>query len=283
MEFNIKKVNGPYQKIQLELENNVFTFYDFGGYESRNESTIKLIINAIKSNQNIFNNKKLNIVINTSDQIYEGCIGYSHPFDNNFRIPDFTFDGWREIGIDGFESMVNNIKVEAKKEYEINKVFWSGSVGKHIPVRVIYKNIADNYKDILICNEIDFIRENPNRLTAINFVSLPEHCKYKYVLDLEGVGWSARLKFLCFTNRVLIINDRPYKEFWMEGLVDGENCIIVNRDLSNLVEKINEIEKNPDIYKKLSNNLNEFAKSTLTIENANKQILDVLRYNMIDN
>jgi hypothetical protein len=146
-----------------------------------------------------------------------------------------------------------------------------------------YKHLSKLHSDILICNEIDFIRDNPKKLIGINFTTLPNHCKYKYLLDLEGVGWSARLKFLCFANRVLILNDRPYKEYWMNGLVDGENCIIVNRDLSNLVERVNEIERNPDMYNRLSNNLNIFAKKTLTIENVKRQIIDVLKMNIVNN
>lgn len=282
MKFNIERVPGRYQRFELKLENDEFTFYDFGGYESRNESTIKLIIDAIKENESIFIGKKINITINTSDQTYDGCINFSHPSNKYLTIPDFTFDGWREIGIESFEDMVNMIKVESEKKYEINKVFWSGSVGSNIPVRMKYKNLSALYSDILICNEIDFIRDNPKKLIGINFTTLPEHCKYKYLLDLEGVGWSARLKFLCFTNRVLILNDRPYKEYWMDGLIDGENCIIVNRDLSNLVERITEIEKNPDMYKKLRDNLKDFAKKTLTLENAKMQIIDVLRMNIVN-
>ena len=276
MKYNIEKRPGPYQTFSVKLENNIVTFFDYGGYEDRNISTIRLIENAIKNNENLFLNKTFDIEINTSDQINERALSYSHPTNKYFTIPCFTFDGWRQIGIDGFENMVAKIKEKANEPIKYNKLFWSGSIGPHIPPRVMYDLLSKNHTDLLLCNSIEFVRQNPEKLTANNFVSLPEHCDFKYLLDIEGVGWSARLKFLCFTKRVLFINDRPYKEFWMDGLIDGENCIIVNRDLSNLIEKIEMVEANPELYSKLANNLYDFANSKLTIENVNKHIIDVL-------
>ena len=277
MEYNIINAGGAYQTFLVQLKNNVFNFMDYGGYEDRNESTIKLIIDGLKSNEELFHNKELEILINTSDQMHENSFSYAHPTNKYKTIPCFNFDGWRQVGINGFENTVNQIKIEANKIPKSNKVFWSGSIGPHIPPRMVYKRIADQYPNLLSCNSIDFIRDNPEKLTAHNFLSLPEHCNYKYLIDLEGVGYSGRLKFLCFTKRVLFINDRPYKEFWMDGLKDGENCIIVKRDLSNLIEKVEYMESNPELYDVLSKNLYSFAEKTLTKENVNNHIVEVFR------
>lgn len=277
LQYNVFSSKGPYQQFHIQLKNNCFNFYDFGGYEDRNKSTIKLIIDGLKYNESEFIDKEFETVVNTSDQMYRGVLGFANDYDKYKTIPCFSFDGWKQVQIDGFENTVELIKKEAKTPYVNNKLFWAGSVGEHIPPRVIYKALSQQYPEKLLCNSIEFIRDNPERLTANNFVSLPEHCKHKYLIDIEGVGWSARLKYLCFTKRVLFINDRPYKEFWMDGLVDGENCIIVNRDLSNLIEKFDWIESNTDLYEKLSNNLYEFAEKTFTKENLNKHIVEVFK------
>jgi glycosyltransferase involved in cell wall biosynthesis len=63
----------------------------------------------------------------------------------------------------------------------------------------------------------------------------------------------------------------------MDGLVDGENCIMVKRDLSNLIEKLEYVENNPELYDKLSNNLYEFAEKTFTKENINNHIVEVFK------
>jgi glycosyltransferase involved in cell wall biosynthesis len=283
MEYNIIKAKGHPVGVKIHLADDVFTFFDYGGFPIRNPSTIKLIIDGLKSNEEFFYNKKLEILINASDRIINDIIGYAHPTDKYKTIPCFSFDGWNKIGIDGFENAINEIKIQANTTPTINKLFWSGTIFDGVLPRILYRAIATKYPNLVICNSIKFLKsiDSYGFITAANnFVTLPEHCKYKYLIDIEGIGWSARLKFLCFTKRVLFINERPYQEFWMDGLVDGENCIMVKRDLSNLIEKLEYVESNPELYNKLSNNLYEFAEKTFTKENINNHIVEVFKKNI---
>jgi hypothetical protein len=289
MQYLIHKTQGPHQQFQILLEQNVFSFYDFGGFEDRNSSTINLIIQALKNNESLFEGKRLHVAVNTSDQIHANCLNYAHPSEPSYTLPDFSFDHWKQVGIQSFSSMVADIKKASKTPYSSSKVLWAGSIGPWIPPRVIYKQLAEAHRDLLQCNEIDFSTKIPTasgdpdkQPNILNFVSLPDHCKHKYLLDIEGIGWSARLKYLCFTNRVLFLNDRPYKEFWMNGLVNGENCIILKRDLSDLVEKVNMVENDPQLYAKLSSNLLKFANETLTMESVNRHIVQVLAANAVN-
>lgn len=276
MNYNIIKANGINGHFRIVLNENTFNFYDFGGYEDRNMSTIKLIINALKSNEEIFYNKQIDCIVNTTDHTNHNFLSYANPFDKYKTIPCFTFDAWKQIGIDSFENMVSDIKEKANQPYISDKLFWAGSINPHIMPRCEYQKIA-NENEKIICESIDFERTNPDRLTAYNFVSLPDHTKYKYLIDLEGMGWSARLKFLCFTKRVLFINNRPHLEWWMHGLKDWHNCIIVDRNLEDLVEKFNYIENNPKLYNDIANNLYEFACKTLTLDNVNSHIIETFK------
>jgi len=284
MEYNIIKKRyreQEYVSIKIHLAENVFTFHDYNGFQNRNPSTINLIIDGLKSNESVFYNKKLEVVINTSDRTFENTLGYAHSTDKYKTIPCFTFDTWKEIGIESFENIVNEIKIQANNTPTINKLFWSGSAFALVLSRALYQLIAIKYPNLVVCNRISYIKgDTPKKIKINNFVTLPEHCKYKYLIDIEGIGWSARLKFLCFTKRVLFINERPYQEFWMDGLVDGENCIMVKRDLSNLIEKLEYVESNPELYNKLSNNLYEFAEKTFTKENINNHIVEVFKKNI---
>jgi hypothetical protein len=281
MEYNILKRRyreEEYGNIKIHLAENVFTFYDYGGLQNRNPSTINLIIDGLKSNEAVFYNKKLEVVINTNDRTIENTLGYSHPTDKYKTIPCFTFDSYREIGIKSFENTINEIKIQATNSPTINKLFWAGSHITRVLSRALYQLIAIKYPNLVVFNLVSYIKGDTQKKRKINnFVTLPEHCKYKYLIDIEGIGWSARLKFLCFTKRVLFINERPYQEFWMDGLVDGENCIMVKRDLSNLIEKLEYVENNPELYDKLSNNLYEFAEKTFTKENINNHIIEVFK------
>ena len=278
MEYNIIKAKGVFQTFKICLKENVFTFFDYGGQETRNESTIKLIINGLKSNEDVFYNKKLETVINTSDPIIENTFGYAHSTDKYKTIPCFTFDHFKRVGIDSFENTINKIKIEANNPPNINKLFWGGTLDTRVLPRMLYQLIAIKHPNLVLCNSVKkIVGNNPEKLIAHNFVPLPDHCNYKYLIDIEGLGWSARLKFLCFTKRVLFINERPYQEFWMEGLKDGENCIMVKRDLSDLIEKLGYIESDPELYYKLSTNLYEFAEKTFTKENINNHIVEVFK------
>jgi glycosyltransferase involved in cell wall biosynthesis len=55
---------------------------------------------------------------------------------------------------------------------------------------------------------------------------------------------------------------------------------MVKRDLSNLIEKLEYVESNPELYNKLSNNLYEFAEKTFTKENINNHIVEVFKKNI---
>ena len=275
MEYNIVNGIGPNGYFRINLNSNIFTFYDFGGYEDRNSSTIKLIINALKENEEIFLNKEIDCIVNTTDHLNDSYLSYAHPSDKYKTIPCFTFDAWKQIGIDSFESMVYNIKEKANQPYIINGLFWGGSINPNIIPRCEYQKIANNNQ--IICENVEFDRSNPQKLTASNFTSLPDHAKYKYLIDLEGMGWSGRLKFLCFTKRVLFINKRPHMEWWMHDLKDFHNCIMVERNLEDLIEKFNYIENNPHLYNNIANNLYEFACDNLTINNVNSHIIKTFK------
>jgi hypothetical protein len=110
MKYNIVKTEGSYMHFRINLKENIFTFYDFGGYEDRNISTIKLIINALKKNEEIFLDKEIDCIVNTSDHPNDSCLSYAHPSDKYKTIPCFTFDSWTQIGIDSFENTVHDIK-----------------------------------------------------------------------------------------------------------------------------------------------------------------------------
>lgn len=60
---------------------------------------------------------------------------------------------------------------------------------------------------------------------------------YSILLDIEGGGYSARLKYLLLSNKPLLIVNRPYKEFFFKNLQEYVHYIPVKRDLSDLIDK----------------------------------------------
>jgi hypothetical protein len=83
-------------------------------------------------------------------------------------------------------------------------------------------------------------------------------------MDIEGNGYSGRLKHLLWSHRPLLIVDRPYKEFFFEFLKEWEHYIPVKRDLSDLVEKTQWCFNHYDKALQIAENAYHFSKKYLT-------------------
>lgn len=47
-----------------------------------------------------------------------------------------------------------------------------------------------------------------------HFMSVYEHCKYKYLLHIPGNSYSARLKYLLGCGSVVLVMPSEFQEFW---------------------------------------------------------------------
>jgi len=74
------------------------------------------------------------------------------------------------------------------------------------------------------------------------------------------------LKYFLWSNRPVLLVDRPYKEYFFEHLKEWEHYIPVKRNLSDLMPKIVWCFKNPEKAKEIAANALEFSKTHLTRE-----------------
>jgi len=66
-----------------------------------------------------------------------------------------------------------------------------------------------------------------------------EHvASHKYLLDVDGRGWSSRLKGLLEYGSVILKVATDHQEFFYPLLVHRQNIIIINADLSNLADEL---------------------------------------------
>lgn len=89
---------------------------------------------------------------------------------------------------------------------------------------------------------------------------------YSILIDIEGNGYSGRLKYLLWTLIPLLFVDRPYKEYFFEFLEEWKHYIPVKRDLSDLVEKTELCLLNYSRAQEIAKNAYEFSKKYLTRE-----------------
>jgi hypothetical protein len=255
MSFNVRKENGK------------LIFTDFGCWETRNQSTIWCIERA----NDIYNWDDFpEIKIHTTD--YENDNNdYTYSKNDSFHklVPDFNFKGWIQVGIDDYKEFTNSIHLSGLQPYEINKVGWIGNTNS---IRLRLLEIGEHNKDLFDFYGMNWICSDNIKLNSTKYISTPDLAKtYSMVIDVEGAGYSGRLKHLLWSHRPLLLVDRPHKEFFFEYLEEWIHYIPVKRDLSDLVEKTRWCIENYEKAKIIANNAYEFCKEHLTQEACFKQ------------
>lgn len=262
----------------IQLINKIISIKNFGGYEDRNDSMIKLFIESF--NQTDIQNTK-EIYVSTSDtpRLIDNYIVYNFSTINNnyqYVCPDFLFDSWKAVGIESYESKRISIRNTEYKNAKTNKIGWIGSLTGNIR-----KKIYENYK-INPINNLDFrvtyLQKNQSGIcTANNFMTLEDQInEWKYLLDIEGNGYSARLKLLLWSNRIIFIADRPYKEFFYQFLIPWTHYIPVKQDLSDLETNYMIIEKDKKLQENIKDNIRIFCERYLTRSAAVKYLSNLL-------
>lgn len=241
-------------------------FKHFRGYETRNESTAKLIQLAVKK----YSTADFDwTYVHTGDvEVPKSIMGHRvlcyATSTNDFTnvCPDFIFDHWRQTQLEDYETARLEMTCAGNNSSETNMMGWRGNATTHASRLNIIK-----YDDKIDfdCESIVWNRRDSNRLTCDNYVSLPDHArKWRYLIDLEGVGWSGRLKLLFFSKRVVFLQDRPFKEWYFPYLKPWKHFVPVRRDLKDLRENLNQIKNNRELEDEIRNSAFDFANTYLT-------------------
>jgi hypothetical protein len=78
-------------------------------------------------------------------------------------------------------------------------------------------------------------------------LTIREQLKYKFILAIEGNDVSSNLKWIMSSNSIAVMPRPEFETWFMEGrLIPGVHYIEINRDYSDLDEKIQYYSKNKD-------------------------------------
>ena len=241
------------------------------GWEHRVVNSIDMFVNAFNIVRNKIEND-FSVDIDTSDFTRN-----DKAFAFNFRggksdklIPDFLFVSWPETGIDNYDEACRQIENAGKEPYVYDKIFWIGNASTNAMRRKLVKIGAENENFEFIPmrwfshSEDTSEVEKLKRVNATTYVSLPDHTKYKYLIDVPGIGYSARVKLLLFSGRPLFYVARQDEEFYMKDLKPFVHYIPVKGDLSDLEEKYQWAEEHYDEAQQIARNALDYAKTHLT-------------------
>ncbi len=279
MRFFRKKKENPKELLHINLKNGQFSRAEnYNSFQTRAESSLKLILEAIMLG---VHNKDFEFYLHTVDfpteKIEKGHFYYccDQPENLDSVFPDFIFDHWKQAGIPDFKKTVLEISEAAEKQFIHSKMLWIGNVETN-PIRKKILEFSVKYPHIIEAynTAVDqFIIEKKD----IPYISLADHTQYKYLIDVEGRGYSGRIKMLLFTKRVLFIQERRWKSYYHFELVPFKHFIPVKNDLSDLLEKINFVEnQGENYYQEMAQNAFDFAEENLHYHNAVKRINNLI-------
>lgn len=290
-----------WQGFAIRKLNNELEFENYIDYETRNESTLKIIANSLKkhlvrdfdwilvntSDRDDFKwliRRKIssNKVIDDLDQSYN-FISTCHSVDFKTgcphfpSAPDFVYDHWRQTGLADYEETCAAVKMVGAPLTPM--LGWRGAQTHESRKALVALDDKKNFD----CEFIAWDRTNPEKLTAKNFLSFEEQVKkWRFLIDVEGNGYSGRLKLLLHCPRLIFIQDRKYKEDFCESLIPWRHYIPVKNDFSDLQKSIDLINRSPVLENFIISEANTFANQVLTRSAAEKRWAHVLELSALD-
>ncbi|MGH2860822.1 MAG: glycosyl transferase family 90 [Solirubrobacteraceae bacterium] len=208
---------------------------DWGGFQSRHDAMVRLL----ELTDDIYGLPELGpLTISTSDRpcsTDRGCISLGFSAADGYEdvaIPDFVFDSWPETGIADYAETTWEVADAGAAAPQQARCGWIGD-----PIQ------QERRHQLL---EIAAARPDLIELDDGSQLTLPQQTgRWSSLIDVEGDGYSGRLKLLLHSGRPVLIHDRPWHEWYWGELEPMQNYIPVKRDLSDLVERLEWTRDNP--------------------------------------
>ena len=151
----------------------------------------------------------------------------------------------------GNKSLIEKLDDKNESKIKYSRLFFSGTVFTHIDNEINY--VRDRKK---IYNKVSNIVYNPGRLQYDIFLRCIRESKY--ALDLNGVGDPNKRTFEILTQGTLRMGEYNNLK-WPFGEEFSKETVF--KTAEELIEKINYLERNPEVYNKcLENQKNIFKK-----------------------
>ena len=267
----------PFDGFGFRVSRKELVLEDFGGWETRNESCIKLIKSAVDQSDITSSSW---IYVNTGDRpvnfFWAGypTLNFSTVTESfSLSCPDFVFDHWSTTGLSDYEVARREIS-SISTSPSTNRLGWRGAETALIRRQLVANFKSENFDFELV----RWDRSDPNNLKASNFLSIAEQIsRWRFLIDIEGTGYSGRLKLFLHSNRAIFIQDRPWKEYFFEKLHPWEHYVPVRRDLSDLIENLEKISSSPHMEQHIVNNARIFAQTYLKRDSAIERWISLIK------
>lgn len=152
------------------------------------------------------------------------------------------------------------IFVNDKRKFEDKtpKILFRGAAhGK--PIR---QKFIEMYVNNLMCDVKDTAKDSINPIDwQSKPISIKKQLKYRYIMAIEGNDVASNLKWIMSSNSIAVMPRPKYETWFMEGtLIPNHHYIEIKDDFSDLIERVNFYEQNPELAKNIIKNANEYVK-----------------------
>lgn len=271
---------GEYQTIDVTFSGVTIQFKDNTGYESRNNSTIRMIQDAYTKyppSKNVSGHYR----IYTGD-IYSSSCAFSYAATSSKNaeksLPHFLFDAWTEIGVADYDATFQAMIDAGNQPWKDKRVFWIGANTNQL--RVSCQKLTREHPDEIDFRLMAWNRAEPNALhkNTASYVSLTDHCDYRVLVDLSAAGFSARLPLLLASGRPVILADRNHEAwfYWDGTLQPWVHYIPGGSTPDSIYTACKWTFENPEKAEEIGRCGREYAKTYLTHEAAVKRCAELL-------
>ncbi|XP_038886324.1 protein O-glucosyltransferase 1-like [Benincasa hispida] len=200
-------------------------------------------------------------------------------------FPDWSFWGWPEIKIKPWTSLMKELKQGNQRKKWIDReayAYWKGNaLVSWSRYRLRKCNLSTQYDWKVRVYMQDWLKEVKQGFKNSN---LADQCVYRYKIYIEGISWSASLKYILACDSVTLMVNPHYYDFFSRSLVpmhhywpikdDNEMCNsikfavdwgnahkqkaqAIGKAASKFIEEQLNMEK---VYEYMFHSLNEYSK-----------------------
>ena len=237
------------ERLDVLISPTDLRFRDYGGYETRNSATIRLIREAWAL---YIRGPKVNVAprhirISTGD-LYRPYADFSYGVTSKDLVaksfPSFLFDSWPEVGIASYQQVFDTMVEAGARPPTDPRVFWIGALTN--PFRKTACDIAAQHPEWMDFRLMTWNRADPTALAPNTqaYVSLVDHCAYRVLIDLGAAGFSARLPLLFASGRPVILLERSVESWFYWEMTPWEHYIPCTED--TLLERVTWTVEHPE-------------------------------------
>lgn len=265
---------GRYPEISIDFCDDDGAYYT----EYRVQQSIEIILYALNTRNHLIDGKYVDFYLYVGDHPFHAyrtlkkmglnrLMAYSTL--ETLKKQVIAFPDYRTYVSDEachYSETRDECRKASQKKWSDRRMYWRGSASFHY-TRQLLLDIGEKNPD-------RFFFQRTDGEEKLSYLPMTEQVDYKYLIDVQGWGWTDRVKVLLQLGRPVFLVNRAYKEWYFEYMKPMVHYVPVKEDLSDLVEMYDYMESHPEIYDNIVENAKAFVEEYFSPEHIIDEIID---------